>query len=368
MGYPVAYRGGRGPQRGPRAIPWDGGPPVNPGPYMAAGVMAWAFGQLAIQLQGWNGGSTYIQSPANYGWTAVLLCNRPMQRLPASGFLNCSLQVVGKASWEAHPAQNPMTATQLYYWQNTATFNVALQRYQNCPPAAHYTRGTGRPFSYAASWPARPGVLLGGPISAAVKEAAGMWDAGYSAPALPVPGRLPGFDQLDNRWAIWIGSTPGAVPKPIDRVPDMPRPVARAVPAYGMQEVKFNANTRAGRAFFAMYAMFNLLGDAQGFTRALWFSLPRERRGQSMRFRNMVSDIWKHGEHIDPLLGAANIAKWKFLDTLYGGTQAAMFKAISAGYGYALARVWATLESEINATVSFQRQRLERDQGSQRGG
>lgn len=120
--------------------------------------------------------------------------------------------------------------------------------------------------------------------------------------------------------------------------------------------------------FFAMYATFNLLGDGLGFTRALWFSIPKEQRGSSMRFRNMAKDIWENWRSIDPLLGASNIAKWKFLDTLYGGTQAAMFNSIAAGYGHTAARLWATLESEINATTSFQRRKLEREQRDQRGG
>lgn len=370
MGYPVTYRGGRSPQRGlPAAAPDF--PPPGLGPAFTLGVMAWAFGQLAVQLQGVNfgQGQTFQQFPGSYGWTLALDCGHPAARLPAAAFGSCVAppgQPLSHSAWasNAQGAQNPRTASALHYYSPVATANPPTG--VRVPPAQRWTKGAGRAFTQTST----PGVLLGGPIRLPfpVRVAAGMTTVGYDAPALPLPGRSPGFDQLDERWTIYYPGIPGAVPRPIPDVKPLPRPVARTVPVTGMREVKFNANTRAGRAFFAMYSTFNLLGDGLGFTRALWFSLPSESRGSSMRFRNMARDIWDHHREIDPLLLAKNVAVWKFLDTLYGGTQGAMFQAISAGFGAPLARVWATLESEVHATTDYQRRRLEREQGSQRGG
>lgn len=371
MGYPVAYRGGRSPQRGPQAAAPDL-PPLNPGPFLAIGVMAWAFGNLMAQLEGLDfGGGGSVQSPGSYGWTLTLDCGYPPLKLPAAGFTVCGVSIVSKSAWEV-VGQNPLNPTvgTLQYWDPAgSTYNTTLNRYENCRRAQRWSRLGGANFSpFAYSRPA--GYLLGGPrrLPLWLRAALGVADAGYDAPAWPLPGRLPGFDQLDDRWVTWYPGLPGSVSRPVPQAPPIPRPVARAVPATGMREVKFNANTRAGRMFFAMYATFNLLGDGLGLTRALWFSIPKEQRGSSMRFRNMAQDIWENWRSIDPLLGASNIAKWKFLDTLYGGTQAAMFNAIAAGYGHTAARLWATLESEINATTSFQRRKLEREQRDQRGG
>ena len=367
MGYPVRYRGGRSPQRGPQT--GGGDLPMSPGPYFGIALAYWAFGNLMQAVQGWGpNGQPTQQLPASYGWTLTLDCGHPQQRLPAAAFIGCGGEtIISQAAYNSNAtgAQNPLTASTLFY------YTTAIRPF---PPSgvwilrsARWDKGAGRPFSAYTYAP--PGVLLGGPLPLRrERRAIGWTQSGYDVPALPVPGRLPGFDQLDDRWVTWYPGLPGSISRPVPVAPPIPRPVARAVPATGMREVKFNANTRAGRMFFAMYATFNLLGDGLGFTRALWFSIPEEHRGSSMRFRNMVKDIWRSHEHIDPLLAASNVAKWKFLDTLYGGTQAAMFKAIAAGYGHSLARVWATLESEINATTSFQRRRLEREQQSQRGG
>lgn len=367
MGYPVAYRGGRSPQRGlsPNTLVAD--PPLNPGPWMGAALFAYTAYWLGQTVSGWQFNTTTRQTPAGYQWTLTFDCGLPQQRLPAGARNSCGVSIFTPAAW-ATDAQNPQTALTLYYYPNQINgyFNTVNPMVNI---AARWDRGAfGRPFG-AITYSPIPGVLLGGPLPLRARRALGITEAGYDAPAIPVPGRLPGFDVLDGRWDIYWDGRPGSVPRPVPGNParPIPRPVARTVPATGMREVKFNANTRAGRMFFAMYATFNLLGDGLGFTRALWFSLPSDKRGSSMRFRNMASDIWKNWREIDPLLAASNVATWKFLDTLYGGTQGAMFKAIAAGYGYPLARAWATMESEINATVGFHARRVEREQGSQRG-
>lgn len=364
--YPISYRGARGPQRGrPAAMPF-GPDPTGPAVFLGIAVTAWALDGLVHTLPQF-GGLNVRQSPAAYGWTLVTDCGYPPIRLPAAAFTTCGETVMSLSAYNANNSgtNNTLTGINLYYFDRYNRFfsptAVWVQKSQR------WTRGLGAGFANVTPFP-RPGILLGGPLMRAL----GLQEVGYYPPGtrpLPsVPWHPPGTDVLDNRWDIYWPGRPGAVPRPTPDAKPIPRPVARAVPATGMREVKFNANTRAGRMFFAMYSTFNLLGDGLGFTRALWFSIPSEQRGGSMRFRNMAGDIWKNWRHIDPLLMARNLASWKFLDTLYGGTQAAMFNSIAAGYGYPLARAWATLESEINATTGFHRRRLARQQGSDRGG
>jgi len=368
--YPVRYRGrGRSPQRGPATNAPEF--PLNPGPYFAIGAMAWAFGHLANEIAGWSPWSTSQQLPGSYGWTLTLDCGNPQQRLPAAAFTVCSASqvVVSTSAYDSNAkgSQNPLTATQLNYYTQAHGKTSPFTGYY-VYRSAKWSRGTGLPFSNVTTWRPTQG-LLGGPLARYWRNAAGFVEAGYGVPYVPsVPYHPPGTDILDDSWTIYFPGIPGVAPRPIPDGRPIPRPVARAVPVTGMREVKFNANTAAGRAFFAMYATFNLLGDALGFTRALWFSLPGEARGGSMKFRNMASDIWKNHSAIDPLLALRNVAQWKFLDTLYGGTQAAMFQAIAGGYGHTAARLWSTLESEINATTSFSRRRLERRQQSDSGG
>lgn len=374
MGYPVAYRRGRSPQRGPVQALGDIPPWLGFG--AVAGIVAadWATRNLLNTLGAWQTlqpHQVFRQTPAAYGWTLTLDCGRPPERLPAGAFTDCAAgKLMSNVAWasEAQGVQNPNSTSSatLYYWANGRRFSSILMA---ADPAQRWDQGAGRDFanlsliagSFPLWGPARRALVAG-----ALAEA-GFSQTGYAAPG-DIPGRLPGFDILDGRWIIVIGggAGTGGVSRPDTGV--IPRPVARTVPATGMREVKFNANTRAGRMFFAMYSVFNLLGDVHGAARALWFSIPDEKRGSSMRLSRMVNDIWRNWRDIDPLLGAANLAKWKFLDTLYGGTQGAMFKAIAAGYGYPLARVWATLESEIHNTVEFQRKKVEREQDSQRGG
>lgn len=371
MSYPTRYRSGRGPQRGPNK--WA--PELDPllfGGVTVAGIayMDWALRNLVQQLGHDVADHPIRQLPGSYGWTLVRDCGFPPARLPAAGHTTCGDKIVSNAAEasEAQGAQNPMstTSTNLYYFDRASRRFSSLAWWMQA--SQHWQQGvSGRNFSSLTLAGARP---LGVRLPWAITRALGWREAGYDA-APAVPGRLPGFDMLDNRWGAWVGVGGVVGPRPAIR-PDfptrpLPRPVARAVPYALMREIKFNPATRSGRVFFAMYATFNLLGDVNGFTRALWFSLPKEKRGRSMNWYRMAGDVFKNWQHIDPLLGAANVAKWKFLDTLYGGTQGAMFRAIGAGYGFNLARVWSTLESEINATTAYNRRRLEREQRNSRG-
>lgn len=378
MGYPTAYRGGRSLQRGrPIAIPAD--PPLNPGPWMGAALFAYTAYWLGQTVSGWQFNSTTRQTPAGYGWTLTFDCGLPQIRLPAGARNSCGTSIFTPAAW-ATDSQNPQTALTLYYYPNTINgyFNT-VNPIVNI--AARWDRGAfGRPFG-AITYSPRPGVLLGGPLPVQARRILGMSQAGYDAPAIPVPGILPGFDVLDGRWDIyWDGTRPGVGPIVRPDIRPIPRPIARAVPATGMREIKFNPASRAGRMFFAMYAAFNLLGDAFGFTRAIWRAIPKSQRirgtgglktrtrgrGKSQRLDNMLRDIWENHDLIDPIEWRRNLAMWKLQDTVYGGVQGSMFNAIASSYGYPLARIWSTLDSEINSDYSIQR--LQRSQESQRGG
>lgn len=381
--YPIAYRGGRSPQRARLFPPSE--PPLGFGPYAALGAMAWAFGQLAIQMQGWSppmipGGALYPQSPSAYGWTLTRDCGRPQLRLPAAAHINCNLQVVGKAAWETSSSgtNTPMnpTTTNLYYWATAGTiYNANLQRYEQCPPAAHWTRGLGTRFAPLTYAPARPfpGVPSRLPVLwARVLEIFGLRDRGYAARG-EVVLTLPGHQRPPL--GVDIVYPPAVIPTPTVRYSDATETVARAraVPVSMTREIKMQPNTAAGRMWMGVYASLNFLGAAWGLTRALHRAIPRANRRRSKRLGSMLQDIYNYAGVLNTLTqrerdaylmaSGAYMAMWTANRWAYGKAGAGLFTTQSMGAGgEALARSWATFDTAARSSQYRLRQTADRRQ------
>lgn len=381
MGYPIAYRGVRSPQRArSRAVPnIPDFPPFEFGPLAGLAVASWSFAQLMRELDFGNlpgtGGQAYRLDPAAYGWTAVLNCApNGTNKLP--GFTACGTTVNGKASWEAPgwSALNPSVSV-LYWWQPAARFNPALLRYEGCVRAVRWERGvSGANFNsaFAIQRPYRAPRPLPA-LWARALEILGMRDRGY--------GR---YESVGVGWQA--GRRTGTEPivhegfdvhdETVVRTWTTNVVQARAVPAAQTHEVKISQNTAAGRAFIAMYAAFNLLGDAYGFTRAIWKTIPKNRRGRSRRLGSMLRDFYDYTpdlarmstfeKHQFFMRALANAGIWKLQDIAWGGVQAGVFNAQTQAYGANAARTWSTLDSAIRQSEGALQRATSRDQTSTR--
>lgn len=381
MGYPVAYRGIRSPQRGGRAIPsMPDLPPFEFGPLAGVAVASWAFTALMRELDFGNvpgvGGDAYQLDPAAFGWTAVLTCTPGGQsKLP--GFTVCGTTVNGKAGWEAAgwSALNPSVSV-LYYWLPAARYNPALVRYENCTRAVRWERGAfGRNFAnYSIARPVRaPRPLPALWADQLVIE--GWRDRGYgtweSWGVGALGGRHTGTEEVYHEGFEVHDETPVSVRHNGDVIS-----VPRAVPVATTHEVKISQNTAAGRAFMAMYTAFNLLGDAYGFARAIWKAIPKAHRGRSRKLGNMLLDFYNYAPYLangsgpdrDEFIWAAmgNAALWKVQDVVWGGAQAGLFNAQTAAYGANAARTWSTVDSALRQSQGALQRASRRDQSDAR--
>lgn len=381
--YPIAYRAGRSLQRArPLDSPFSGGPP-GAGPALTIGALAWAFGNLGNLLQGWNplpgqgGIGTFTQDPASYGWTNTLFCKAGgVSKVPAP--LNCNdPQFVGQASWEA-AGPNPMTASTLNLWQPYAQRRVGLPAGYNATPHSKWAKNApvGRAFSMTAQ--ARPVTAVPARLPilwARVIEIFGMRQRGYHAESTRA------YYRGRNRTGVEIVTRtdfhvePGRV---IARQPRTEYAVARAVAAAPMRELKTSTRTAGGRAFLAMYAAMNALGDFYGIARSLWRAIPRHWRSRRRDLGSMAADIYRYAgwlrqaprdEREAYLMQAGlNMAIWKFSDYWAGKVQSEIFNAQAAVYGAQAARTWSTLDSAIRQSANNLQRASSRTQGSQRGG
>ena len=380
--YPTAYRGGRSLQRG-RTLQPPNEPPLGLGPYMALGALAWAFGNLAYQMQGWapygagNGSQGMAnQSPAAYGWSQVLFY-RPGGHSKVPAPINCNAVTNGQASWEA-AGNNPLNpaVTQLNLWNPYATFNAALLQYNNCIPHSRWLRNapTGRLFARRTPVSLNPvGVPVRLPVLwARALEIFGLRDRGYAARGeivLTIPG------QQRPPLGVDVIYPPGVIPQPTVRYSDTTETVvrARAVPASMTREIKMQPNTAAGRMWMGVYASLNFLGAAWGLTRALHRAIPRANRRKSKRLGSMLQDIYNYAGVLNTLTqrerdaylmaSGAYMAMWTANRWAYGKAGAGLFTTQSMGAGgEALARSWATFDSAARSSQYRLRQTVDRQQ------
>lgn len=375
MGYPVSYRGAGAFKGGPRSLPAPSLPPLEFGPLAGAAMAAWAFGELLQQVdwgQFWPPGTMITtQSPGGYGWTVDWDCGAPPARLPAASWTSCGLKVVSKNNWEGQH-QNPLTASTLWWWAAGGRYNAALFRYEQCQTAQRWVKGAGLPFSRTTIAPAfprpmPPAVLALAPPAIATRaydppDKDSSWWWGVISPPFD-PGVVGGVDVVPPEGAVRYFRA-RAVARP------------RAVAPAGTREVKVPQNSTTGRAFMAMYRAFNFLGDAYGFTRALWGAIPASYRGGSRSLGNMARDLWDYfghlqtasrDERLDYFMSAATRgAMWKAQDAAYGGLQSGIFSAQAQRYGYNAARAWSTVDSAVNMSANSLQRASYREQNSTR--
>lgn len=377
MGYPVSYRGARGPQR---ARPVDPDLPPLLGPLAGVGAAWWVSQRLSQMFEGadfgpqWWGGTDPTTAT---GWTLTLDCGRPRLRsLGSGGFIACGPQPLAQSVWEGGPA-GP-NAGIIYYWNSAGAFNPATKSYSSCLPSQRWQRGVGATPYYPGRY-YNGGILLGGRLPA---NPALAWPGipGFKDAAYDVPGdayRPIGWSGAPWVFGDWMDRIvqplpplvgPRFPPRPVPRPVVVPRAIATPLTKEG------KLSGRSGRLFFAMYMAFNALGDIYGLTRALWRSLIDEHgqlRNQKKRtppLAVMLKQLWEG--QVNWSAAALNTAVWKAQDTVIGMGQAQTFHAIGQNHGYLAARAWSTLDSAArNAGGSAERQarRSQNREASSRG-
>lgn len=359
MGYPTSYRG-RGRQGGRAQAAQPPGPDWSDlegfGPYAgvaAASVAFWALQQALPDLPQMPNG--YHKVNSHPGYTLALDCGFPPLKIINGVAPGCRTKygvIISRAIWQSPPGAATLTAAQVWEWDSDA-FPIYLAGtliQYGATPARRWDRTVAGARFYPYAWAGEipdirvppnslPQVRAYHPPDVdARRTSVGVWapwDVVPGNPDLPLPDVGAGV-----RTASWIRGRS--------------RAMARAVAAASTAEIKTPANSRAGRAFYAMYRAFNFLGDAFGFTRALYNAIPRGMRGSSRRLGAMASDIYDYVNYLahaprderqDYLMNAAlNAAQWKFLDSAFGGAQSANFAAMSRGSVDA-ARFASTVES-----------------------
>lgn len=373
--FPTAYRAAARSRQRAKALP-PNLPPLGLGPLAGIAVAGWAFSDLLRQVD-WSlpgtGGPMFQQFPASYGWTLQSDCGRQPERVAFASWAVCTAQVVSKSAWET---MVPLSATTRAYWLRSATYNAVLLRYENCLPAQRWVKGlSGATF---APWVQAPAIAR--PVTTRTPVQVRMAALGLSERA---------YEPRDS-----IGPRPAApfappraepvIRTPIDmhdetivRRPTRALNVPRAVPiARTVAELKIGSQTAAGRAFLAMYAAFNFLGDWYGFSRALWKAIPRAHRGRSMRIGNMGRDIFDYMRHLGTagateranyLLAAGSYtALWKAQDAGWGGLQSLNFQAMGQAGNFNAARFASTVDSASRYGIESIRRASQREQSNTR--